>query len=248
MNMKKFTLSFFLLMIVAIGLTSCENYGNKVSKDFVEVYYRDSITKEQAQQTLELLHPSWNDSGNQKSVQLAKAGDTVYFRMVIDEVKAKDVKDQTYLSMANEISNSIFKGTPVNVDLTTNSFKTIRTLNFKKMETADYGTITSSGNIEVYSKDGISMEEEAKALAEFLDRLDGDTDVVKSFQLSKDKDLYIVNMVSDPEQSGILPDKEFYDLAGLISDSVFNEAPLILHLTDNRFNPYKTFRYSKKKD
>lgn len=246
--MKKFTSSFFLLMMIVIGLTSCENHGNKVSKDFVEVYYRDGISKEQAQQTLELLHPGWNDSGNKKSVQLAKTGDTVYFRMVIDDVKAKDIKDQTYLLMANEISNSVFKGSPVNVDLTTTTFKTIRTLSFKKMETAYYGTKTSSGNIEVYYKDGISTEEEAKALAEFLDRLDGDTDVVKSFQVSKDNDLYIVNMVSDPEQSGALPDKEFYDLAGLISDSVFDEAPLILHLTDNRFNPYKTFRYSKKKE
>jgi hypothetical protein len=61
--MKKNSRSLFILVIAVIGLSSCTNYGDKVSKDFVEVYYKDNISKEQAQKTLDLLYPSWNESG-----------------------------------------------------------------------------------------------------------------------------------------------------------------------------------------
>ena len=240
--MKKIT---SLLLMAGVGLFSCTNYGDKVSKKFVEVYYKDNISKEQAQQTLDLLYPSWNDSSNQKSVQLIKPGDTVYFRMVINEQKAKDIKDDSYLLLANEISGSIFKGVPVNVDLTNNTFKTIRTLHYKKMEAEDYGTKINTGNIDVYSKEGINKEE-AATLAGFLDRIDGDATETKSFQVGKDGDgVFVVSMVSNPESSSTLAEKEFYDLAGLISDSVFNGAPLILQLTDNTFKPYQTFKSGK---
>lgn len=134
--MKLYTRIFFFALTIVTGLTSCTNdYGDKVAKDFVEVYYKNNISKEQAQQTLDLFYPGWNESKTTKSVQLTKTGDTVCFRMVIDKEKAKDIKDETYLLMANGISASIFKGLPVNVDLTTNTFKTIRTLHFKEMDT-----------------------------------------------------------------------------------------------------------------
>ncbi len=238
----KATTSPFILLLAAIGLFSCTNYGDKVSKDFVEVYYKDNISKEQAQQTLDLLYPSWNDSGNQKSVQLIKTGDTVYFRMVVNEQKAKDIKDDSYLQLANIISSSVFNGVPVNVDLTDNNFKTNRSLRFTKMDTEDYGTKISAGNIEVYSKQGVSKEE-AVMLAGWLDKLDGDTGDTKSFQLGKNGDgQYIVSMVSDPESSATVPDNDYYDLAGLMSDSVFNGVPLILQLTDNTFKAYQSFK------
>lgn len=241
----KLTGSLLLSLLLAIaGLSSCENYGNKVSKDFVEVYYKDGIKKEDAQQTLDLLYPSWNDSGNIKSVQLAKTGDTIYFRMVIDEQKAKGIQDEAYISLANEISSSVFDGMAVNVDLTNDAFKTIRTLHFTKVKPVDYGTKYNAGNIEVYSREGI-IPEEAKALAVYLDALDGDAQSVKSFQLGKDNDIYTVFMVSDPEQSAALPEKTFYDLAAEISDNVFAGLPLTLELTDNRFKSYKTFRHKQ---
>lgn len=239
----KITTPFIILLIATIQLISCTNYGDKVAKDAVEIYFKDHISKEQAQQTLAFLHPSWNEPGNKKSVQLAKPGDTVYFRMVINEEKAKDVKDESYLLLANEISNSIFNGTPVNVDLTDNTFKTIRTLHFKKMDTENYGTKVSSGNIDVYARENFN-EQEARKLAEFLNRVDGDGSDTKSFQADKDETgIYIINMVSNREKSSVVPDQQFYDLAGLLSDSVFNGNPLVLHLTDHTFKPYQSFKH-----
>ncbi len=128
-----------LFIITTITITSCSNYGDKVSKDFVEIYYKDNITKEQAEKTLEILYPSWNQSGTKKSVQLVKKADTVYFRMVIDEEKAKGIADETYLMLGTGLSMSVFNNAPVNVDLTDNRFNTLRTLHFEKTET-DFGS------------------------------------------------------------------------------------------------------------
>ncbi len=238
----KSNLSLPLLLLVIASLFSCTNYGDKLSKDNVEVYYKDGIKKEEAQKTLDLLYPSWNESGNQKSVQLARKTDTVFFRMVIDEEKAKAIGDEIYLQLANEISEAAFKGVPVNVDLTNNTFESIRILSFKKMDVENYGTKIKKGNIEVYSLGDISKEE-AALLAAFLDNIDGDAPDVKSFQADKNKDgIYIVNMVSPRERSATLPESEFYVLAGLLADSVFNGATTLLQLTDESFKPYQSFK------
>ncbi len=124
-----------LFIITTLTIASCSNYGDKVSKGVVEIYYKDNITKEQAEKTLEILYPSWNQSGTQKSVQLLKRADTVYFRMVIDEEKAKGIGDETYLLLGNGLSISVFNNEPVNVELTDNRFNTLRTLHFEKIET-----------------------------------------------------------------------------------------------------------------
>ena len=124
-----------LFIISTVTIASCSNYGDKVSKDFVEIYYKDNITKEQAEKTLEILYPGWNQSGTKKSVQLVKKADTVYFRMVIDEEKAKGIADETYLLLGTGLSISVFNNEPVNVELTDNRFNTLRTLHFEKIET-----------------------------------------------------------------------------------------------------------------
>ena len=124
-----------LFIISTFTIASCSNYGDKVSKDFVEIYYKDNITKEQAEKTLEILYPGWNQSGTKKSVQLVKKADTVYFRMVIDEEKAKGIADETYLLLGTGLSMSVFNNEPVNVELTDNRFNTLRTLHFEKIET-----------------------------------------------------------------------------------------------------------------
>ncbi len=243
--MRKFAKTIFAAIAAISLLSSCQNYGDKVSKDFVEVYYKDNITKEQAQQTLELLHPSWNEPGNKKSVQLAKVNDTITFRMVINQEKAKDIPDESYLLVANNLSGTVFKGEPVNVDLTSNSFETIRTLHFQKMDLKeeDYGEKVSTGNIDVYALNGFDVSQ-ANTLARYLDEIDGNESNTKSFQASKnDNGIYTVNMVSDPANSAALDDKEFYNLAALISDNVFNGAPVILQLTSNTFEPYKSFKH-----
>ena len=77
--------SFILSLLTAIVLTACSNHGEKVTKDYLDVYYKDGITKEQAQKALDYFLPKWKDEGEKtkpKSIQLTKNGDTINFRMV----------------------------------------------------------------------------------------------------------------------------------------------------------------------
>jgi len=126
----KHTLIIFSLIAV-VAFSSCTNYGKKVSKDHVEVYYKDGMSKDDAQKLLDFLYPLWN-KGDKKSVQLVKIKDTITFRMVTDEKKMAQVDDETFSMLGHVFSDSIFNSAPVNVDLTDDHFKTIRTFHFHK--------------------------------------------------------------------------------------------------------------------
>jgi hypothetical protein len=238
--MKQFILAFF----IAAGLMSCSNYGKKVSQDYLEVYYKDGVSKEEAQKTLDFLYPIWKNAEGKtdtKSVQLTKSGDTISFRMVVDKDKLDKVQDETFYIMGNLFSDSLFKGTPVNMVLTDNSFKTIRTLAYKKTEAGNnYGEKVTAGNIEVYAKDGFSLEQ-AQNLADFLEKQMGSNNTV-SFQAGKTDDGgYLVRMVSDEEKSNELGDEPFNKMAAELSENVFNGGHVTFELTDNKFNTFKTF-------
>jgi len=125
------------VLFICLALVACNNYGDKLSKEYLEVYYKDGITKDQAQKTLDLLYPAWkNQQGGEtpkKSVQLTRTADTINFRMVIDAKKMAGIGDEVITQMANEFSTALFGGQPVNVDLTDNKFKLIRKLPFRPM-------------------------------------------------------------------------------------------------------------------
>ncbi len=137
--MKKFIQPYlFVAIAAACFFTACTNYGKKVSHDYLEVYYKEGITKEQAQRTVDYLYPVWMDEGEKtrkKSIQLTKSGDSINFRMVTDQEKlARIENDDIFYSMAQNLSDSIFNGAPVNLDLTDKKFNTVRRVTFKKME------------------------------------------------------------------------------------------------------------------
>lgn len=239
--MKKFKC---LLIIVALtALAGCENYGNKVSKDYVEVYYKDGVSKDKAQQVLDYLYPSWNDSGNMKSVQLVRLRDTVTFRMVVDQAKMNSIGKDIYFLLANELSTGIFEGKPVNLELTDEAFKKLSGISFQKVAQPDYGIKRNAGHIDVFAA-GDSLTGDAEQLAIFLNRLDAKNTSQKSFRLERKDDSYVVYMATAEDQSRQLPDAVFYDLAAMMSDSALQGRPLILRLTDNRFQPTdREFRY-----
>ena len=55
--MKKILFSLLLVTI----LFSCSKNGDKVSQDFMEVYYKDGITKQEAQKALDYFLPRWKE-------------------------------------------------------------------------------------------------------------------------------------------------------------------------------------------
>ncbi len=132
-NLKQFLI---LPLIVIICLTGCGNYGKKVNHGHVEVFYKGSITEEQAQKTADLFYmmDANNTAGIKKSMQLCVEKDSFCFRMVVDEKKLASVPDDAFSAMGNVLSDSVFNGKPVNVDLTDNQFKTIRTVHYQKID------------------------------------------------------------------------------------------------------------------
>ena len=135
--MKKITLllSFFTAIIL---LAACTDYGKKIKSGHIETYYKDGITEAEAQKTTDLLVRM--DAGNEptdKSFQLCKKSDSIYFRMVVNKDKENNANDFNFLAICNIISDSIFNGAPVNMDLTDDHFKTQRTLLYKKLTQAD---------------------------------------------------------------------------------------------------------------
>lgn len=241
--------SLMIVLLFAAGLAACSNYGKKVSQDYLEVYYKEGITKEQAQKTLDFLYPLWKEKSgktNTKSIQLTKAGgDTINFRVVTDKDKLKGMDDETFYSMANVFSDSIFNGAPVNIVFADKTFKTVRSLAFKKtVAPADFGEKTTSGNIEVYAND-ISAQT-AQELAAFLNKTVAPANTI-SFQISKNEGgVYVLKMVSTPEKASSLTDEDFNDISSKVSDEVLSGAPLIFQLTDDTFKPFRTFEYKTK--
>ena len=237
---------FYLLCLVA-GLMACTNYGKKVNHGHIEVYYKDGISKEQAQKTADLLYladvSTNNNTTTRRSMQLLKKNeDTICFRMAVDELKLASMGNDPFYAIGSILSDSIFNGKPVSVELTTNRFITIRSLAFKKMQVNNYGELVTSGKIEVYCKDGFSTDQGA-LLANFLDRsLHPGNEI--SFQVSKNTEgTFQLLMVSTPEKAATVADNDFYDLARSVSDSVFYGAPVTFQLTDQTFIPFKKIVY-----
>jgi len=240
--------SIALSLLLAICLSACTDHGTKLKKDYLEVYYKEGISKELAQKTLDFLYPLWKEESGKtprKSIQLAKAGgDTISFRAVIaDKKKAEEMGDETMYEMANELSVKLFDGAPVNIVLTDNKFKPQRTLVFKKntvTEEAGYGEKVTSGNVEVYATDEFSRNE-ARKLADYLND-EVKPDIIISFQLTVDEQQNpVVRMVSSPEKASQLDDAEYQEMARQLSAEIFKGGPLVFQLTDETFKPFKTF-------
>ncbi len=137
--MKKNLQPFIIITLLsAFSLMACNNYGKKVKKEHIEVFYKEGITMEEAQKTADLLYQEDANKGAaapKKSFQLTGGADTINFRMVVDKTKMATVGDDTWYMMGSYLSGSVFKDRPVNVELTNNRFKTINTYHYKKMDT-----------------------------------------------------------------------------------------------------------------
>jgi uncharacterized lipoprotein NlpE involved in copper resistance len=136
--MKKSFLVFSLSILTLLG---CNNYGDKVSKGHVDIYYKDGIDKKAAQHTAEVLYSIDSSFNNNttvtKSFQLINADDTITFRMVVNEEQASVLADDSFLAISNIISENVFDSKPVNIELTDNRFNSLRKLSYQKMDLSD---------------------------------------------------------------------------------------------------------------
>ena len=135
--MKMITGKTIIAVSFIFILTACSDYGKKTKKGHVEVYYKEGISQETAQQTADFLYDIDRQSGNdttiRKSIQLLRKQDTVLFRMVADKKKLANLKDDVFSTMANFLSDTLYNHEPVNVELTDNHFKTIHSIRYTKV-------------------------------------------------------------------------------------------------------------------
>ncbi len=126
----------YLLLLNCVILSSCKDYGKKASKGHVSTYYKDGVTESQAEKASNLMFYVDSVSNNpktEKSFQLIREKDTVCYRMVVDKNRMDDVTTEDFLAISNMISDSVFNGYPVNMDLTDNLFNTVKRITFKKI-------------------------------------------------------------------------------------------------------------------
>ncbi len=124
--------SLSVLLIISLVLTSCNDYGKKLVSGSLEVYYKDGVTEEQAQKAANFIAGSRGDNAQKASMQLCKINGVFCFRMVYDKEIAKTVADEVFYELGNNISDNIFNGAPVNVELTGDAFETFKTFPYKK--------------------------------------------------------------------------------------------------------------------
>jgi len=135
MKFMKPAMAFLLTLIV---LTSCDNYGKKVTEGTIETYYKDGVSKEEATRTAAFMSKLSRGGAERKSFQLVRKNDTLCLRMVVDEAKMKSIDDKNFLAITMLVSDSVFSGAPVKLDLTDNKFNNIRSLPYRKLTEADF--------------------------------------------------------------------------------------------------------------
>ena len=111
-----------------------------------------------------------------------------------------------------------------------------------------YGKKVKSGHVEVYYKEGISKES-AEKTAQWLEQVDktenNNTTETKSIQLLKNGEQIDFRMVANKDRVAKLEADVFYIMGNAISEELFNNKPVNVILTDNKFVTFKTFPYKK---
>lgn len=235
----------YILFLLLPFLAACSNYGPKVTSSNIEVYYKEGISKEQAEKTAglfdRLLKGSNPNDNGKKSFQLQKTGDTILLKMVADATKLKDVGDDAFYAITTVVSDSVFAGAVVNLTLTDNTFKGFKDYAFRKNIVSSWGEKYESGMIEVYD-DGVGLSV-AKALADYMTGYFS-PQTTFSFQLTKNEvDEVVAKMVVNPEKMSLFSNDVMLEISKGISEKVLNGAPVHFELTDNQFNTLRSFAY-----
>lgn len=135
------TLRNLLFILLILSFVHCSNYGDKVTIEHIDIFYKSGIEEVQARKTADLLYyidTTYNQNITEtKSFQLLKQDDTVTFRMVVLQEKLSGVDDESFLAISNLISENVFDQQPVNIELTDNKFNTLRKLPFTKIDMSE---------------------------------------------------------------------------------------------------------------
>ena len=126
-----------LFPILTLALLTACGYGESVTFNGTEVYYKDGATLEDAEKLGEYLVESEFADGVEKSVMIVKNEDGEYvFRMVVQE-GAEEGNDALFGLMAMGISMSAFDGEPVHFEACDVLFNTLKTVPYSSFGSDD---------------------------------------------------------------------------------------------------------------
>jgi len=108
-------------------LTGATNYGMRMEINHGDLYYTSAVSKDDAKRLGDFLVQQKIFDGRQISMQLTKNGQTVQVRF---PVKPGFEKNEAYVASVQalgvQISQQVFQGAPLEVDLCDDALKTLR--------------------------------------------------------------------------------------------------------------------------
>lgn len=144
-------------LILGTAMIGC--YGDRVEFNKGEVYYKDGGTKEDAEKLGQYLVELKFFDGVEKSVQLIKRDGRDVVRFVIqDEYLDQPETETSFQAIAFLLSEDVFDGDPVDVDLTDDTFETKKTIVYS--DALETGTKMSDPTVEEMPEDSTAAGDE----------------------------------------------------------------------------------------
>lgn len=228
-----------LPLLLLLAFAACTNYGKKVKFGTIEVYYKDGVSKAEADHMARVLQGVLDrtnpEAKQRKSFQLTKPNDTVLLRMVVDKDRLAGIPDASFQAILVMVSDSVFGGRPVNMELTNEKFSALKKLPFVNTAPgAGFGEMVTVGNVELYMK-GFPREQ-GEILAAFFDREVKPETVISYQVLGNEGDRPVVKMASTAENAARLTEQQLQAMVEKLSVEVFSYGPLLFQLTDTYFD------------
>ena len=123
------TIALLISASLAFALTSCDNWGEKLTFNGGDLYYTENVTKDDADKLGNWLVENEFFDGKEKSVQLDKKEGSYHVRMVVGEEFREDEVYKAQVGVfATLIETSVFKGNNVEIHMCDESFKTLHVI------------------------------------------------------------------------------------------------------------------------
>lgn len=222
---------FYLFVLTLV--TSCSNYGEKLEFNGTEVYYKDGVTKEQAEKLGVYLQAEGFTDGNKKSVQLVNDKNTnnLTFRMVTSKGSAYNPQNETMFESFTRNLTQQFEQ-PVDFQLCDESFETLRTF-----KASDVPALIEKGNLQVLYTKNVT-EEQAQNLTDFLTKDEKETAMTVLLDQRNDTLVYkmVVKAGYQNNEAYTMVLKAYKDM---MSKEVFNNQVVEVQMCDEKLKTLK---------
>ncbi len=171
-------------------LAACQNLGTKLEVGDLQLYYTARVTPGEANDLISFLvsHQSVKRAG--KTMRLDKQRDTYILRVTVSSELARDESFvNTAQFFALTLSDAVFHGAKVEVDLCNRRFKTLRAAPQK-----DLGTRLALGKNTLFFTSRVTGDE-AKRLGDYLSEKGFARGQNMTYQLDKEGNAYLFRVV-----------------------------------------------------